>query len=271
VACLVNAITGILSIYKPKTENSFTADTGEVVAKTEGDVETQPSPAVRVVHARFSPAAQSGNGHALRLSDISPQKREAETSASSGHLFMGRRELSPMRPASKRPATEEDPPSHQHGGSKKGKPLSLSVKAKASPSISGPRTQALKPSTEKNRAHASAPIGRDSRWPTSNFPSARTKYKPKFNSHRKGPSGSTVPRSSSSCGIKTISKEKGKCVEGRDAVSTGRSLPPQSRVSGTSRVQFDEDKVGEKKLIPFERSGPSRAALVSSLEKTVRD
>jgi hypothetical protein len=173
-----------------------------------------------------------------------------------------------MRPASKRPATEEDPPSHQHGGSKRGKPLSHSAEAKCGPSISaGPSSQAPQRSTQANHVHVSAPICRDSRWPTSNFPSARTKYKPQLNSHRKGPSASTVPRSLSSHGIKSINKGKGRYIVGREAVSTGRSLPPP-RVSGTSRVHIDEREVDGKKQ---ERSGPSRAGLVSSFKKTVRD
>jgi len=164
-----------------------------------------------------------------------------------------------MRPASKRPATEEDPPSHQHGGSKRGKPLSHSA--------GGPSSQAPQRSTKANHVHVSAPICQDSRWPTSNFPSARTKYKPQLNSHRKGPSASTVPRSLSSHGIKSINKGKGKYIVGRETVSTGRSLPP-TRVSGTSRVHIDEGEVDGKKQ---ERSGPSRAGLVSSFKKTVRD
>lgn len=260
---LGNAITGFLSIYKPKSEISFTTDTGADLAKTDVHLETQPSTTARVAHARSSSAAQSGNGYPLRLSDISPQKHETETSASTGHLSTGRRELSPMRPASKRPATE-DPPSQQHGGSKKGKLLSQSAEAKRSQFISvGSSSQVLQPSTQKNHAT----IGRDSRWPTSNFPSARTKYKPKLSSHRNEPSRSTVLRSSSSHGIK---KEKGKYVLGREAVSTGRSLP-RSRVSGTSRVHSGEGKVDEKKPMILERSGPSRAGLSSSLEKKVRD
>ncbi|OAX41002.1 hypothetical protein K503DRAFT_768061 [Rhizopogon vinicolor AM-OR11-026] len=255
-----------IGIYQSKSENSFVADTGAVVAKTDEKTETQPSPTVRVGHPRSPLDPQSGNGYPLRLSDISPQKREAETDASPGHLSIGRRELSPMRPASKRPATEEDPPSHQRGGSKRGKPLSQRTEVKRVPSISaGPASQVLQPCTEKNHAH-SAPIYRDSRWPTSNFPSARTKYKPKFNSYHNGPSGSTAPRVWSH-EIKSTNKEKGKNAKKREAVSTGRTLPSQSRVSGTSRVHSDETKVDEKKPMILERSGPSRAGLVSSVEK----
>ncbi|OJA08879.1 hypothetical protein AZE42_01730 [Rhizopogon vesiculosus] len=257
-----------IGIYQPKLEDSFVTDTG-AVAKADEKTETQPSPTVRVGHPRFPLDPQNGNGYPLRLSDISPQKREAETGASPGHLSIGRRELSPMRPASKRPATEGDPSSHQRGGSKRGKPLSQRTEVKRVPSISaGPSSHVIQPCTEKNHAH-SASIYRDSRWPTSNFPSARTKYKPKFNSHHfhhKGPSGSTAPRVWSH-GIKSTNKEKGKYAKEREAVSTGRTLPSQSRVSGTSRVHSDEAKLDEKKPMILERSGPSRAGLVSSVEK----
>jgi len=170
--------------------------------------------------------------------------------------------LSPTRPARKRPATEEDLPFQRPGGSKKlkGKPLSRGNEAKHGPTISaGSSSQfVLQPSTQKNNEHARAPVSRDSRCPTSNFPSARTKYKPK--SQRHGPSTSLHH------GFQTISKEKGKVAQEQEGVSTGRSIPSQSIALGTSRLHFGAGRVDRKKTEPT-----MVARSVSSLEKTVRD
>ncbi|KAG2141071.1 hypothetical protein DEU56DRAFT_282459 [Suillus clintonianus] len=256
---------GFPSIYNPRTENSFTAGTGTSVARMEEHVETQPSPMVDIVHAPCSPDVSNPNDYLFRLSEISPQKYHTQASASPGHLSTGRRELSPMRPARKRPATEEDVTSQQPSGSKKfkGRPLAQSAEAKSGPFISaGSSSQALRPSTQKNHTQH---VRRDSRCPTSNFPSARTKYKPRQNAQRKTPSTSMA---SSSLRSQTISKEKDKNVQGQEGVLIGPSLASQSLASGSSR---DAEHVVSKKpaaVVGLGRLGPSRPGLVSSLEKT---
>ncbi|KAG1813841.1 uncharacterized protein BJ212DRAFT_1300738 [Suillus subaureus] len=260
-----------ISIYNPRTENSFTAGTGTGVARTEEHIETQPPPEVDVVHALCSPDALSRNDYLLRLSEISPQKYHTQASASPGHLSTGRRELSSMRPARKRPATEEDSASQQPSGSKKfkAKPLSQSAVAKTGPTNSmRSSSQILRPSTQKNRAHGSVLISRNSRCPTSKFPSARTKYKPRQNFQRQV--SSTSIASTSLCG-RAICKEKDKNVQGQEGgVST--SCASQSRTSGSSRVHFDAGHVVSKKPVAvtgLERLGQSRPGLVPPLEKTL--
>ncbi|KAG0706662.1 hypothetical protein DFH29DRAFT_136307 [Suillus ampliporus] len=262
-----------IGIYKSRTENSFAPDTGASVARTEGHIETQPSPTIDIVHAPCSPDVSNPNDYPFRLSEISPQKYHTEASASPGHLSTGRRQPSPMRPGRKRPATDEDFASQQPSGSKKlkGKPLSQSAEAKRGQPISaGTSNQVLLPSTQKNHANASAPpVSRDSRCPTSNFPSARTKYRPRHNFQRKEPLTSIA--SSSSRRSQTLSKVQDKYVQGQEGASTGRSLATQSRASGSSRVHFDAGQVDSQKPVPaigFERSGLSRPGPVSSLEKT---
>ncbi|KAG2037538.1 hypothetical protein BDR03DRAFT_956837 [Suillus americanus] len=263
---------GFPSIYNPRTENSFTAGTGTGVARTEEHIETQPPPAVDIVHAPCSPDPSSRNDYLLRLSEISPQKYHTQASASTGHLSTGRRELSPMRPAKKRPATEEDSASQQSSGSKKfkAKVLSQSAVAKTGPTISAePSSQVLRPSTQKNRAHASVQlISRNSRCPTSNFPNARTKYKPRQNFQRQVSSIAIV---STSLRSRMICKEKDKNVQGQEGgVSTSRSTSSQSRTWGSSRVHFDAGRVVSKKPVAgtgLERLGPSRPGLVPPFEK----
>jgi hypothetical protein len=263
---------GFHSIYNPRTENSFTTGTGTGVARME-HVETQPPPVIDIVHAPCSPDASTRNDYLLRLSEISPQKYHTQASASPGHLSTGRRELSPMRPARKRPATEEHSASQQPSGSKKfkAKPLSQSAEAKAGPTISArSSSQVLRPSTQKNHARANALlISRNSRCPTSNFPSARTKYKPRQNFQRQVPSTSIA---SSFLRSQTICKEQDKNVQGQEGICT--SGLSQSRASGSSRVHFDAGHVVGKKAVTvtgLERLGASRPGLVPPLEKTVRD
>jgi hypothetical protein len=242
---------GFPSIYNPRTENSFTTGTGTSVARMEGEVETSTEhpPGVNVVHAPCSPDASTRNDYLLRLSEISPQKDHTRASASPGHLSTGRRELSPMRPARKRPATEEQSASQQPSGSKKFKAKLLSQGAEAK---SGPKssTQVLRSST----THANALlISRNSRCPTSNFPSARTKYKPRQNFQRPTSIASSYLRS------QTICKEQDKNVQGQEGVCgmTG------SRTSGSFREHFDA--VGKKAVAVEQPSRPPH------LEKTVRD
>ncbi|KAG1783367.1 hypothetical protein EV702DRAFT_256054 [Suillus placidus] len=261
-----------ISIYNPRTENSFTASTGTGVARTEEHIETQPPSVVDIVHTPCSPDASSRNDYLLRLSEISPQKYHTQASASPGHLYTGRRELSPMRPARKRPATEEDSACQQPSGSKKlkVKPLPQNTEAKNGPTIwAGPSSQVLRPSTQKNHAHASATlISRNSRYPTSNFPSARTKHKPRQNFQHQVPSTSI---SSSSLRSRTICTEKDKNVQGQEGVSTSRSLASQSRTSGSSRVHFDSGHVVSKKpvaVMGLDHLGPSRPGPMPPLEKT---
>lgn len=249
---------GFPSIYNPRTENSFTTGTGTSVARMEKEVETstEPPPVDNVVHAPCSPDASTRNDYLLRLSEISPQKdhTRATTSASPGHLSTGRRELSPMRPARKRPATEEQSASQQPSGSKKFKAKLLSQGAEAK---SGPKssTQVLRSST--TRANALL-ISRNSRCPTSNFPSARTKYKPRQNFQR--PTSTSI--ASSYLRSQTICKEQDKNVQGQEGVCgmTG------SRTSGSSREHFDA--VGKKAVAVTGLEQPSRPP---RLEKTVRD
>ncbi|KAG1846195.1 hypothetical protein DFJ58DRAFT_717363 [Suillus subalutaceus] len=260
---------GFPSIYNPRTENSFTGGTGTGVARTEEHIETQPPPAVDIVDAPCSPDPSSRNDYLLRLSEISPQKYHTQASASPGHLSTGRRELSPMRPAKKRPATDEESASQQPSGSKKfkAKPLSQSAIAKTGPTISaGSSSQVLRPSTQKNRAHASVQlISRNSRCPTSNFPNARTKYKPRQNFQRQVSSTSIA---STSLRGRMICKEKDKNVQGQ----AGGVCSSQSRTSDSSRVHFDAGLVVSKKPVTvtgLERLGPSRPGLVPPLEKTL--
>lgn len=240
-----------ISIYNPRTENSFTTGTGTSVARMEEEIETstEPPPVVNVVHAPCSPDASTRNDYLLRLSEISPQKDHTRASASPGHLSTGRRELSPMRPARKRPATEEQSASQQPSGSKKLKAKQLSQGAEAT---SGPKssTQVLRSST--TRANALL-ISRNSRCPTSNFPSARTKYKPRQNFQRPTSIASSYLRS------QTICKEQDKNVQGQEGVCgmTG------SRTSGSSREHFDA--VGKKAVAVTGLERPSRPP---RLEKT---
>ncbi|KAG2066664.1 hypothetical protein BDR04DRAFT_1106327 [Suillus decipiens] len=260
-----------ISIYNPRTENSFTAGTGTSVARTEEDIETQPPSVVDIVDAPCSPDNSSRNDYLLRLSEISPQKYHTQAS-SPGHLCTARRELSPMRPARKRPATEEDSASQQPSGSKKfkAKPLPQNAVAKSGLTISaGSSSQVLQPSTQKNRTPANTVlISRNSRYPTSNFPSARTKYKPRQNFQRQLPSTLIA---SSYLGSRTICKEEDKNVQGHEGVSTSLSVASQSRTSGSSRVHFDAGHVVSKKsavVTRLERSRPSRPGLMPPLEKT---
>ncbi|KAG1879606.1 hypothetical protein C8R48DRAFT_686344 [Suillus tomentosus] len=261
---------GFPSIYNPRTENSFMAGTGTSVARTEEYVETQPSPAVDILSAPCSPDASSRNDCLLRLSEFSPQKYHSRASASPGHLSTGRRELSPMRPARKRPATEEHSTSQQPSGSKKfkAKPLASSAEAKGGLTISArSSSQVLRPSIQKNHAHASAMlISRNSRYPTSNFPSARTKYKPRQNFQRQVRSTSIA---SSSLRNQTICKEQDKNIQGQEGVSS-RAVVSQCGTSGSSRVHFDAGHAVSKKdaaVTGLEQLGPSRPDLVSSLEQ----
>lgn len=246
-----------ISIYNPRTENSFTTGTGTSVARMEEEVETstEPPPVDDVVHAPCSPDASTRNDYLLRLSDISPQKDHRQASASPGHLSTGRRELSPMRPARKRPATEEQCASQQPSGSKKFKTKILSQGAEAK---SGPRpsSQVLRSST--TRGANALLISRNSRCPTSNFPSARTKYKPRQNFQRPTSIASSYLRS------QTICKEQDKNVQGQEGDC--RSGMTGSRTSGSSRVHFDA--VGKKAVAVTGLERPSRPGLVRPLEKT---
>ncbi|KAG2144715.1 uncharacterized protein EDB93DRAFT_1104921 [Suillus bovinus] len=258
------------SIYNPRTESSFTAGTGTGVARTEERVETQPSPAVDIVDAPSSPDASSRNDYLLRLSEISPQKHHSQASASPGHLSTGRRELSPMRPARKRPATEEHTASQRPSGSKKvkAKPLASSAEAKSGPTVlAGSSTRVLRTSTQKNHPHASTTlISRNSRCPTSNFPSARTKYKPRQNFQRQVRSTLIA---SSSLRSQTICKGQDKNIQGQEGVSTSHSVV-QSRTSGSSRVSLDAKYVVSKQptaITALEQSGSSRPSLVPPFEQ----
>lgn len=258
-----------ISIYNPRTENSFMG-TGTSVARTEEYIETQPSPAVDILNAPCSPDASSRSDYLLRLSEISPQKYHSRANASPDHLSTGRRELSPMRPARKRPATEEHSTSQQPSGSKKckTKPLASSAEAKGGLTISArSSSQVLRPSIQKNHPHASAMlISRNSRCPTSNFPSARTKYKPRQNFQRQVRSTSIA---SSSLRNQTICKEQDKNIQGQEGVSS-RAVVSQCRTSGSSRVHFDAGHAVSKKdaaVTGLEQLGPSRPGRVSPLEK----
>ncbi|KAH7923783.1 hypothetical protein BV22DRAFT_1130357 [Leucogyrophana mollusca] len=260
-----------IGLYRSRSENPF--EEGSSAARTDTCArveETQPS--LSPSSASPSPPPPTvpiGNHDTFRLSEISPRKGEEGPNSLSGCMSFGSaRQMSPMRPGRKRPgADDEERQDHQR---KKGKTVLPSAEFECGSSETGTASNhVLQPSAHKNHGLALVSTSRSTRFPTSNFPNARTKYKAKPNPHTEGLTAQSNPSSSSlDRNLGTSRQGKSRDVEGKTSFPTNRFISSLSKSSGTSRPRLGAER---KKKPPVgqvqERPGQSKAGHMSLFEK----
>ncbi|KIJ66572.1 hypothetical protein HYDPIDRAFT_26908 [Hydnomerulius pinastri MD-312] len=272
-----------IGLYKPRPESSFTEDTNGAARTDNTCTRTRSSSA-----AAFSPSTASqslspstndipsAKDEPLRLSEISPHKvprnNPQQTSASrAGSPQHGQRAMSPMRQGKKRPSMDVDLSTQEHHQRKKGKTVLPSAEIEAERGSSEQEGAIPQGSAGKNLEDLSISDTRNSRFPTSTLPNARTKYRPKLNSSSQRKAIHAVPQLSNSRQAHgTISKGKGKYVEERPKASTTRSASSLNRASANSRFRHHATRVDGKNAQSaraHERSGPSSVAELPLLEK----